>query len=105
QSGEKKHGGCGVPGRYPEADGQVLVNRENFVVVVRLNENVTDQNACDDRAEGKLEIGVIAQSEPFAGRSKKRTGTGFRRDQRGEHRPPRNLTPAQGKIFEIIFLS
>ena len=90
--------------RDAEARGQVFVDRENFVVVIRLDENVADENAREDRAEGELEVGVIAQREAFAGRAEKCAGAGFGRDDGSEHRPPRNAPAAEREIFEVILL-
>ena len=89
---------------HPETRGQVFVDRENFVVVIRLDENVADENARDDRAEGELQIGVIAQRESFARRAEKCAGAGFRRDEGSEHRPPRNSPATEREIFEVILL-
>ena len=58
----------------------------------------------DDRAEGELHVGVIAERETFPGRSEKSAGAGFGRDDGSEHRPPRNSPPAEREVFEIIFL-
>src|SRR5205085_1043565 len=81
-----------------------FVDRENFVVVVRLDENKADQNAADDRAESELQIGVVPMAESFAGRAEKSAGAGFGRNEGGEHSPPRNATAAEGEVLEIVFL-
>ena len=90
--------------RGAEAGGQVFVDREDFVVVIRLDEDVADKNPGEDRAEGELEIGEIAQGKTFTGCAEKCAGAGFGRDDGGEHRPPRNAPAAEGEIFEVILL-
>ena len=87
-----------------EAGGQVFVDREDLVVVIGLDENVADENAREDRAERKLEVGEIAQRKAFAGCAEKGAGTGFGRDDGGEHCPPRNAAAAEGEILEVILL-
>ena len=81
QAREHENGRSGVLRRDAEARGQIFVDRENFVVVVRLDENVADENARDDRAEGELQVGVIAERKTFAGRAEKCAGAGFGGDE------------------------
>ena len=54
QARDHEDSGRRILTRDAEARGQVFVNRVNFVVVVRFDENVADQNASDDRAKGEL---------------------------------------------------
>jgi hypothetical protein len=81
QTRNHENGGSRIFTRDPEARGQVFVDRENFVVVIRFDENVADENAPDDRAEGELQVGVVAVAEAFPRRSEKCTGACFSRDQ------------------------
>ena len=78
QSRDHEDRGGGVLGRDAETRGQVFVDREDFVVVVGLDENVADENARDDRAEGELQVGVIAQRETFARACRKKCRRWFR---------------------------
>ena len=66
KSREHENRGRGILCRHAETRGQIFVDRVNFVVVVRLDENVADENAREDRAESKLHVGVIAQRKSFA---------------------------------------
>ena len=104
QARDHENGRSRILTRDSKARGQIFVDRENFVVVIRFDENVADENAADDRAEGELQIGVIAVAEAFPGRSEKCAGACFSRHQRSEHGPPRNAPSAECEVFEIIFL-
>src|SRR5947209_7663784 len=97
--------GCSVLTSHAESRGEVFVDREHLVVIVRLNENVADENPADDRAEGELQVGVVAMAEPFAGSTEKSAGAGFGGNEGGEHSPPRNATAAEGEVFEVVLLS
>ena len=88
-----------------KARGQIFIDRIDFVIVVRLDENVTDQDARQDRAERELKISVVPKGETFAGRSKKCSRARFRRDERSENGPPCDLAAAEGEVFEAFFLS
>ena len=54
QARDHENSGRRILTRDPKARGQVLVDRENFVVVIRFDENVADENASNDRAEREL---------------------------------------------------
>ena len=99
-----ENSGCRVFRRHAKARGEIFVDRINFVVVVRLDENVADQNARQNRAERQLQVGVVAQCEAFPGRTEKSAGACFRRDDRSEHGPPRNCATAEREIFEVLLL-
>src|SRR5207244_5111426 len=71
QTRDHENRGSRILTRDPEARGQVLINRENLIVVIRFDENVADKHASDDRAEGELQIGVVAVAEAFPRRSEK----------------------------------
>src|SRR4029077_11365350 len=75
-----------------------------FVVVVRLDENVTYQDARQNGAERQLQISVVAFVEAFAWRTEKSGGARFRRDDRSEHGPPWDCATAEHEIFEAFFL-
>ena len=77
QTRDHENGGSRILTRDTKARGQVLVDRENFVVVIRFDENVADENASDDRAEGELQVGVVAVAEAFPGRAEKCAGACF----------------------------
>src|SRR5205814_7861662 len=97
--------GRGVLASHSEPRGQVFIDRKNFVVVIRLDENVANQNPPNDGAEGELQVGVVAVAEAFSGRAEERAGTGFSGDKRSKDRPPWNPAAAKGKVFQIVFLS
>ena len=101
---ENENRRCGVFRRHAETRGEIFVDRIDFVVVVRLDENVADQNASQDGAERELQISVISKGETFPRRAKKSAGTRLRGDKRGENGPPRNCATAQREIFEVLFL-
>jgi hypothetical protein len=100
----QKHAGCSVLSRRAETRGQVFVDRVNFIVVIRLDEDVADENPRDDRTERELHVSVIAEREPFAGRAEECRRAGLRRDNRGEHRPPRNAPPSEREVMQAILL-
>ena len=99
-----ENSGCRVFRRHAESRGEIFVDRIDFVVVVRLDENVTDQDARQNGAERQLQISVVAQREAFARRTEKGAGACFRSDDRGEHGPPRNCATAEREIFEALLL-
>src|SRR4030095_16219237 len=88
-----------------EPHGQIFVDRENFVVIVGLDENEADEDARDDGAEGELDVSVIAQRIAFARCSKKSAGARFRRDDGSEHGPPRDLPATEREILEVALLA
>ena len=104
QARDHEHGRRGILGRDTETRGQVFVDRVNFVVVIRLDENVADENAREDGAEGELHVSVIAQREAFAGRPEKSAGARFRGDDGSEHGPPRDAPAAEREVFQVVFL-
>ena len=53
----------GVLRRHAKPSSKVFVDGVNFVVVVRLEENVADENAREDGADCQLQIGVAAERE------------------------------------------
>src|SRR4029077_3695569 len=91
--------------RHAEASGQVFVNGINFVVVVRLDENVADQNSGENRADSQLQVCVIAKREAFARCSEKRARACLGRDNGSEHRPPGNSAAAESEIGKIFLLA
>ena len=99
-----ENSGCRVFRRHAETRGEIFVDRINFVVVVRLDENVADEDARENRAERQLQISVVAQREAFARRAEKGAGACFGSDDRGEHGPPRNCATAEREIFEVLLL-
>src|SRR5205823_6705943 len=84
---------------------QIFVDRINFVIVVRLDENVADENARDDGAEGELQIGIISQRKSFARRPEKCAGAGFGGNERSENGPPCDLATAESEVGEVLFLA
>src|SRR5262249_8142205 len=76
-----------------------------FVVVIGLDENVTDEDPRQDRAKGKLEVSVISEREAFTGRTEECAGAGFRSDEGSENGPPRNYATTEREIFEIFLPS
>ena len=54
QSRDHEHCGSRIFCRNSEARGQVFVDRIDFVIVIRLDEDVADENAPDDGAKGEL---------------------------------------------------
>src|SRR5438552_151489 len=104
-AGEHENGGGSVLGRDAKPGGQIFVDRENFVIVVGLDENVADENARQDRAEGELDVSVIPQRKTFPGRSEKSTGARFGGDDRGENCPPRNLPATESEVFQVTLLA
>ena len=105
QAGEHENGGGGVFGRDAKPRGQIFVDRENFVIVVGLDENVADENAGQDRAKGQLDVGVIPQRKTFAGRSEESAGARFGGDDRGEDCPPGNLPATESEVFQVTLLA
>src|SRR5204862_52116 len=91
-----------VLGTNAKARRQIFVNRIDFVIVVRLDEDVADQDACEDRAEGELKISVVTKGETFAGRSKKCSRAGFRSDERGQNGPPCDLPVYVEQCAEVL---
>ena len=53
----------GVLRRHAKPSSKIFVDGVNFVVVVRLEENVADENAREDGADCQLQIGVAAERE------------------------------------------
>lgn len=104
QTRDHENSGSRILAPDPEARGQVFVNRKNFVVVIRFDENVADENASYDRTEGELQVAVIAMAESFPGRSEKCAGTCFSRDERRKDRPPWDAPATEGKVGQGIFL-
>src|SRR5205823_66368 len=100
---EKENRGGSVLGADTETRSQIFVDRINFVIVVRLDENVANENAGDDGAEGKLEISVISQGKSFARCPEKCSGAGFGGNERSENGPPGNLAAAESEVGEVFF--
>ncbi len=92
-----ENSGCRVFRRHAEARGEIFVDRINFVVVVRLDENVADENASEDGAEGELQVGIIAVTEAFPGRSEKSAGACFGGDQSKRARPTTEFGDRQAR--------
>ena len=105
QSRNDKDRGRGVFRWHAKPGSKVFVDGVNFVVVVWLDENVADENPREDGADRQLQIGVVAERESFAWRTKICSGSGFRGDERCEHSPPRHSPPAQCKVLEIFLLA
>src|SRR5205807_2076924 len=104
QAGKHENGGGRVLGRDTKPRSQIFVDRENFVIVVRLDENIADENPRQDRAEGELNVSVIPESEAFARRSEKSSGARFGGDDRSKDSPPRDAPAAEREVREIVFL-
>src|SRR4029077_7578398 len=102
---EHENSGGSVFRSDPETRGQIFVDRKDFVVVVRLDENVADENARQDSSESELDVGVIPQRKTFAGCSEKSAGARFGGDDRGEHGPPGNLPATESEIFQVTLFA
>ena len=87
-----------------ESGSQIFIDRVNFVIVVRFDENVANQDAREDGAERQLQISVVAQCESLARGAEKSPSARFRSNDRGEHRPPWDSAAAEREVFEIFFL-
>ncbi len=105
QTREHENRGSSILGRDTESRGEVFVDRVNFVVVVRLDENVTDEDTREDRAERELDVGVVAQRKAFAGRAEKCARACFGGDDRSEHGPPGNAPSAECEVGKIFLFS
>jgi hypothetical protein len=70
QSRNDEHRRRRVLCRHAKPGSKVFVDGVNFVVVVRFDENVADENAREDSAERELQMGEVAERESFAWRAK-----------------------------------
>ena len=105
QPGNHENRGSGVLRRNAESRGQIFIDRVNFVIVVRFDENVADQNSRQNRAESELDVSIITQRKTFAGCSEKRARACLGRDNGSEHRPPGNSAAAESEIGKIFLLA
>ena len=96
---DQKHGGRPVFRAFAKAHQQELVNRDDAVVVIRFDEHEGDDHPRQDRADGKLCVGVVAQGVPLVGRAEKGRGADLRREDRRQNRPPRDAPVADREAF------
>src|SRR5205814_9510320 len=99
--GKHENSRRGILCPHAKTGGEILVNRENFIVVIGFDENKADQNAGEDRSKSELDIGEIAQGVAFPRSAEEGAGAGFSGDNGSEYRPPWNTPPAKGEILEV----
>ena len=83
---------------------EILVNGHHLIIVVRLQEELTHDNAAQDGADTQLHIGIIAQRKALPRGTQEGSGTDLCRDNGAENGPPRERTIAQGIALQA-FLS
>ncbi len=83
----------------PETHEQELIDRDDAVIVVRLDEKKRDDDAGEDRADGELRVREIAQRVAFARRAEKSRGADLRGEDRSQHSPPRDAAVACREAF------
>ena len=89
QTCEQEHRRRGIARYLAEAQLEILVNRNDIVVVKRPDKETGDDNAREDHADGQLRVSEVAKVITFARRAEKSGRAEFCRDERAQDRPPR----------------
>ncbi len=97
---EEEQAGDVVLAPRPEADAEVVVDRVDLVVVVRLEEDVADQHAPEDQPDDDLHVREASRGVALAGHAQERRRARLRRDDRRHHRPPRHAAAREGEIVQ-----
>ena len=85
-----------------KTEQQILVDGDDAKIVVGLDENVGDDDAGENGAEGQLRIGEVALLIAFTRRPQECRRTYFRGQDRCQHRPPGNIPVAYREALEIL---
>ena len=101
EKGRRSH----LPRGLAEASLQELINAHDVVRVKDRHEEKPHDQSCKYRPDGQLGIRVVLQRITLPRRAEERPGTGFRRQNAREHRPPCDLTVPQSKAFHAATLA
>ena len=89
-----------------EAECEVFVDALDLELEIGGDEEVGDDDAGKDGADGELGVGEAEGFEAFGGSAEKCRGAGLGRDDRGEHGPPGDFVPAKRELLEsVVFAS
>ena len=84
---------------------EILVNGNHLIIVVRLQEEPTHDNAAQDGADTQLHIGIIAQRKALPRGAQEGGRADLCRDDGAENGPPREGAVAQGIALQAFLPS
>ena len=96
---DQKYGGGTIFRSLAKTDPQKLINGDYPEVVIGLDEDKGDDHARQQRANGKLCVGIVAGDIALIGSAEERGGADLRRKDRRQHCPPRDAPVPDGETF------